>query len=249
MPVMQGSQLHAEMKTTYSIRLKRPNLYRITWTRELRDFPRSTGAIWNAGGKPFVYVEDLRVYGRVDTNLQAFEAMSRFSGGAATCVTSMLATDEAGHPELHFLSLLKEPQFLEEAVFDGAPCYVISGSSDLTGKTTLWISKASFFLCKCEYSLEASDKAPSATETGDHDTTTCPADAATAGKETDRKRVRPTDRQGQTDSTRTETYRNIRSPALTIKDFNFRPPEGTQQDNSVFDSLVQPADPESLRLH
>lgn len=235
MPVMQGSQLHAEMRTTYTICLKRPNLYRITWIREIEDFPRSNGAIWNAGGKPFVYVEDLRVYGRVDTNLKAFEAMSTFSGGAAGCILSMLAADEAGHPELNCLLLLKEPQFLEEAVFDGDPCYVISGLSDLTGQTTLWISKASFFLRKYEYSLEARDKAPSTIETGDHDTATCPTDVVTAGKEEDRKRTQPIARQGDMDSTRTETYHNIRSPALTIKDFNFRPPEGTRQDDSVFD--------------
>ncbi len=247
MRVMKGSQPHAEMRTTYSICLKRPNLYRITWIREIRDFPRSTGAIWNAGGEPFVFLEDLRVHGRVETNLKAFEAMSAFSGGAASCIASMLAADEAGHPELNFLSLLKEPQFLEEAVFDGEPCYVISGLSDLTGQTTLWISKASFFLRKYEYSLEARDKAPSTIETGDHDTATCPTDVVTAGTEENRKRAQPTTKQGCMHSRRTETYHNIKSPALSVKDFSFCPPEGTQQDDSIFDSLVQPADPEPPR--
>src|ERR1041385_3528253 len=91
-----GVKLNTE--TTFSIKLKKPNLYLIVWDQRVPmtfNLPQS-GAVWNNGTGPYLYMGGKRAYSKMGSDEIALGAATGISGGAAFTIPSL------------FLSVFKE---------------------------------------------------------------------------------------------------------------------------------------------
>jgi len=127
-------------ETSFSIKLKKPNLYLISWDQKNAMMPNltQTGAVWNDGSQPYLFMGILKAYSKMSSDEMTLGSATCTSGGAAITIPSL------------FLSVLKQPAPFSRLVdpklegneqVEGEDCYVISGSSTIYKKETFWISK------------------------------------------------------------------------------------------------------------
>jgi outer membrane lipoprotein-sorting protein len=127
-----GSQ---EGHYTFSIKLARPNLYRIEWEQHSPNM-NTSGTVWSAGAGNFVTVP-----GQANPMLPkdmstAFSMATGISGGAAASIPPIFF-------DLSYNSLKGlDAAFGQDADIEGDPCYVITGKTKATG-VTMWISRKS----------------------------------------------------------------------------------------------------------
>ena len=120
----------------FSIKLARPNLYRIEWEVHA---PMMTlkGAAWSAGDGNFVSVPGQTNPLEPKDLTTALAMATGVSGGAAATIPGVffgMRNDD--------LKRLKDVAFGQDADIEGDPCYVITGNAAPI-KTTQWISRKS----------------------------------------------------------------------------------------------------------
>jgi hypothetical protein len=131
----------ATIRIAFTIKLARPQMYRITWNWEQKTERQalsstSKGAVWSDGQSRFM-TSDGKVTQPADT-LMATSGASGASGGASNTIPSIffdLGTNGIKAP-------LREAVLAGEESIDGEPCYVLKTSNGHFDHT-LWISKAS----------------------------------------------------------------------------------------------------------
>jgi outer membrane lipoprotein-sorting protein len=73
------------MVTSFSILLKKPNLYLISWTQKNMPMPGmvQSGAVWSDGTQPYLYMGMMNAYSKITTDEMALGSATGISGGAA----------------------------------------------------------------------------------------------------------------------------------------------------------------------
>jgi hypothetical protein len=137
---------------TFSIRLAKPDFYRIEWSQRISDSYSQKGATWSSGDGDFLLLADKkrRIEGGMD---MALASATGVSGGVASTLPPIFFQ----RPTNELQSLGNLALLPEEKIGDDV-CYVVSGG--LNGqKVILWITK-DYWLKQKKMILGASMKMP-----------------------------------------------------------------------------------------
>ena len=232
------------MTTTFSIALKKPNRYLISWTQKNAMMPSmiQSGTVWSDGTQPYLYMGTLHAYSKMSSDEIAVAGATGVSGGAAMTIPSLFL------PVLEkyaLFSRLKDPKLEKTERVGDEDCYVVSGTSAISTKETFWISKSKHFIMKDSRSLtppEGGWKMPKMTGKQ--------LDEAVRGMglevtEENKKKVREQMAQStklvkamKISGTFTELYLKVSAPALKTDDFQFVPPKDAVLKDSLFAGLL-----------
>ncbi len=153
-----------ESHYTFSIKLKRPNLYRVQWDQHA-PFMTTSGAVWSAGDGNFVTVPGQANPIHAKDMSFALSMATGISGTAAATVPSIFFG-------LNFNSFKPSTaaRYEQDANIEGDPCYVITeklnnGKTEASAKTlTMWISRRSKLLRQIRQDLNGPVKIPEMTD-------------------------------------------------------------------------------------
>jgi hypothetical protein len=230
------------LETSFSIKLKKPNLYVITWKQANALMPAMSqaGTVWNAGDQPYLYMSITKAYSKMKDDEIALASATGVSGGAAFTI-----------PSLFFSSLKKYEPFARltstklvgtEAV-DGEECYLIEGISSISKSEKYWIAKDSSLIKKFSRSFEPPEGGtvfPQATEEQ--------LEQAVKGlgqKVTEERKaaMRKMLKQAQAATSNlkgdsTEVHSKITTSPLEEKDFEFAVPKDAVLKDSLFGGVL-----------
>ena len=242
---METGSTKTSMETSFSILLKKPNLYRISWSQKNDRTPLvQSGAVWCDGTQPYLYLDAMQAYSKMKGDEMALGAATGVSGGAAMTIASRFLP-VFKQPQTSHCGLI-DPKIETTEKIDGEECYVISGSSLLSPKETFWISKSRQLILKCSRSLappEGGLKTPELTEKQFEEAIRGMGLAVTEeNKKSMRERMAQSMKLLRTmkiRGTSTEVQRNISSPQLKKEDFAFTPPKDAVLKESLFGGLLR----------
>ena len=214
-------------ETSFSILLKKPNLYLITWTQKasLPMFSMSvSGVVWSDGTQPYLCL--MHKCRKISSDEMALAGATGVSGGAANTIPSLfLSTME----QPGWLAGLRDPKFQKSEKVGEEDCYVIEDSSVGSVKVTLWVSKRDYLIRKyCSSFKWTEDKSQKPIMT-DKELEKAFKDQRLEVTERMIKKLRGTreQAQGKMAGSSTEVYTAISFPELTENDFRYALPEGT----------------------
>jgi hypothetical protein len=225
--------------TTFSLNLKKPNFYVITWNQT--SIPQALpqgGAVWSDGTQPYLYLLMNKSYAKIGDDVAALGAANAVSAGATNTIPSLFfpAFTDKGFA----LARLKNPVVERSDFMGGEDCYVLSGASNLSKRETFWISKSSNLILKYEKSLEPPAdgvKSPEITEDVIEKALRALGQPVT---EENKKQVRDmmktangTMVSGDANGISTEMQMEITHPNFAATDFHFTPPSGTTLTDSM----------------
>jgi hypothetical protein len=236
--------------STFSMRLARPNRYRIAWTGTGGPMPDQRGAVWNTGSGAFVYVSS-GTYSRALSDEVALTTAQGVSGGLTADVWAIFS--EGGG----LLADLRAPTLAGTEDVDGEPCWKITGSSRTFERMSLWIATKRLVLRKVEHSMALSQEGQAAME--------APMDDAQLDQGLHAAGVEPTPERraqmkamaefaksaakamGRVDGLMTRVLHRVQvDDRLTADDFAFEVPAGTQLQSSTLAGVLgddEPAKP------
>lgn len=230
------------IKTSFSMVLKKPNLYLVTWSQKDMPVPGMTqsGAVWSDGTQPYLYMGVLKAHSKMESDEMALGAAAGISSGVTITVPPLFfpLLKEMSTP----FSRLADPKLEAEEKVDGEDCYMIGGASAMSKKETFWISKSRHVILKYSRSLEIPEENRELAEATEKQLDEAMKEAegkleeALKGtgktvteeqrntlRETLKKNLAAAKLRGYT----TELHVKITSPKAGTKDFQFSPPEGT----------------------
>lgn len=214
-------------ETSFSILLKKPNLYLISWTQKILHSAfcmSQSGAVCSDGSQP--YFCSMNKCWKVGSDEMALAAATGVSGGAAYTIPSFfLPALQQPAP----FSRLIAPKMRKSEKVGEEDCYVICGSSAVSKKEILWVSKTDYLIRKYYRSFEkvAGEKQmPKMTDRELEEAVKSLGLKVTEEKLRNARRMMVEAREEMTGSI-TELHTDISSPALTKNDFKFALPEGT----------------------
>ena len=238
--------LKISIVTSFSILLKKPDLYLISWTQKnmpMAGMDRS-GAVWSDGTQPFLFMGVVNAYSKMSSDEIALGGATGISGGAAFTIPSLFLSVFKEQPKL--LSRLTNPKVEVGEKVGEEECYVISGSSSISKKETFWVSKTSYLIKKYYRSLESPEGGVTIPEMTDEQ-----LDEAIKGmgqKVTDETRQKMKDmmkkssdvlKTAKLKGSSTEIHVNVSSPDVSAKDFQFTPPKDSVLKDSLFGNVLQ----------
>lgn len=186
---------------TFTIKLARPNLYRIEWTEPTQYFTNS-GVVWSAGNGDFLVMgnRNAQKQGNRDS---ALGSATGLSGDASSSIPAAFFNLNWGNQLAS--PVANEKQQADEKVGD-VDCYVLSGETKKGVTRTLWIGKQDFLIHQIRNVISAETmKATLAAATKGHPNIRVGLQASQVGS------------QG---ATSTETHLNIVvNPNLSAADF------------------------------
>jgi hypothetical protein len=242
----------ARIETSFSMKLRKGNLYLITWSKKLtkRKDAVLSGAVWNTGAQPFfssgVPAKQLCFKMPDDTTALAYAAAE--SHGAAGRIPALFfsATIPNLDSSFHLYALKLEPS----AKLDGEDCYVIRGSALEAIRVTLWISRQDYLIRQYINSGgSAADVAAEAQQMTDQQLEqalkemglpSTPEDRAKT-REQMKKDAEAMERMKMSGWSDEEHYTGISSPELKPADFEFKLPEDSVVQPCPYPSLLQKA--------
>jgi len=228
-------------ETSFSILLKKPNLYLVFWTQQNVPLPGmvQSGAVWSDGTQPYLYMGIKNAYSKMISDEFALSSATGISGGAAFTIPSLFLPVFKEQPAP--FSRLKDPEIEKTEKVGEEDCYVLSGPSAISKKEVFWVSKTSCLIRKYYRSLELPESGPALPEMTDEQ-----LEEAIKGMgqevtdeskknlkdmmERSRKRLKTMKTKGSS----TELHANVASPELNKSDFKFVLPEGTVLKDSLF---------------
>ena len=237
----RGMKMNAE--TSFSILLKKPNLYLISWTQ--KNMPRpgmvQSGAVWSDGTQPYVYMGAgvVIVYSKMSSDGSALAAATGISSGAAFTIPLLFLSPfkEQAAP----FARLKDPKIERTEKVGKEDCYVISGASTITKKETFWISKSKYLIMKYFRSLGPPEGGLAMPEITDEQLEEAIKAMGQEVTEESKKsmremmnKARNVVKTAKIKGSSTELHLKISSPELSKNDFQFLPPEGTVLKDSLF---------------
>ena len=129
------------LTTTFTIRLARPNLYRVEWEQPVHSSFTNKGVVWSAGEGDFMVMGDGEAQKQAERE-SALGGATGISGSAAATIPGTFFKMNWGNQLGGLVS--NEKRQADEKVGD-VDCYVFS--SELKGTTkTLWIGKQDFLI-------------------------------------------------------------------------------------------------------
>ena len=126
-------------ETSFLIRLKKPDLYLISWTEKSSEKPgkSKTDAVWKDGKQAYEYSSSRNAYAKAEDDRMAFSSVHYE-------VPPLFFPDlDLGYPDL---PRMKDARIDRTEVVAGEECYVITGSTEHRGGLTFWISKSRHFI-------------------------------------------------------------------------------------------------------
>ena len=93
-----------KMETSFSILLKKPNLYLISWVQKNMPMPGrvQSGAVWSDGTQPYLYMGVRNTYSKMTSDKIAISSATGISGGAAFTIPSLFLSAFKDQPALFF---------------------------------------------------------------------------------------------------------------------------------------------------
>ncbi len=234
-----GRQMNIE--TSFSIILKKPNLYLISWTQKNTAMPgrSQSGAVWSDGTQPYLYMGGMNAYSKMGSDEFALGGATGISGGAALTIPSLFLSVFKELPDT--FSRLKDPKIeMTEKVGD-EDCYVISGSSSISKKEAFWVSKKNYLIRKYYRSLEPPEGGRQIPEMTDEQLEEAIKGMGQEVTEESKKKMREIVKSSREvlktahmKGSSTELHTEISSPKMNTKDFQFVLPAGTVLKESLF---------------
>jgi hypothetical protein len=239
---IDNGQSKIKRKTTFSIRLMKPDMYRITWSQ--KGPVAQSGAVWREGGKPYLYMSALNAYSKMTNDEMALGGATGISGGAAFTIPSMFLKLTKGPSSP--LASLENPTLEGNETIDGKECFKISGPTAISKKETYWISKEDSLIRKFARSLEAPDVPAPVAEMTDKQIEEAlrglGEEVNAESKAKMKKRmagIKQMIAQVKLKGMSTETQNDIQSPELKEDDSHFTPPDNAQPKQSLFGNFLQ----------
>jgi hypothetical protein len=238
-----GTKMSTE--TSFSIILKKPNLYLISWTQENMAMPgmSQSGAVWSDGTQPYLYVGGMNAYSKMGSDELALGGATGISRGAAFTIPSLFLSVFKEQPAP--FSRLKDPQIEMTEKVGEEDCYVISGSSSVSKKETFWVSKTSYLIKKYYRSLEPPEGGRQMPEMTDEQLEEAIKGMGQEVTEESKKKMREMMERSRTmfktkkmKGSSTELHANVSSPELNKNDFKFALPEGAVLKESLFGGVL-----------
>ena len=231
--------------TEFSIILKKPNLYRISWNQKSIWTQKSTlmpdmvqsGAVWSDGTQPYLYIGGAKAYSKMANDLAALGSATGISGGAAFTIPSIFLS--VFKEQLAPFSRLTNPKLVKVEPVENEGCYVITGSSASSKQETFWISKSRYLIIKYSQSLEVPEGGRTVPEITDEQLTETIKEMGQEVTEERKQQVREMMKKDLLQTTKmkgslTELHVHVSSPELNKADFQFALPEGTALKESLF---------------
>ena len=215
------------LETSFTLLLKKPDLYLITWSQKSGDAAIQSGAVWNDGSQRCLYMSTAKAYCPMDNDEMALGAATGVSGGVANTIPSFFLS-YAAECALPF-SRLTNPTLKDSEKIGDDDCFVISSPSMISKEETYWISKANFLIRKCSRSLEAPESGramPEMTDAQLEESVKAMGEEVTEKSKEDIKCMMDTMAKMNMKGDLTETHVSVSSPELHTKDFRYAPPEG-----------------------
>jgi hypothetical protein len=227
-----GREMNIE--TSFSIILKKPNLYLISWNQKNMAMPgrSQSGAVWSDGTQPYLYLGGMNAYSKMRSDELALAGATGISGGAAITIPSLFLSVFKEQPAP--FSRLKDPRIEMIEKVGEEDCYVISGSSSISKKEAFWVSKKSYLIKKYYRSLEPPEGGRQMPEMTDEQLEEAikgrGQDVTEESKQKMRemmKRSKDVLKTTHMKGSSTELHADISSPKMNTKDFQFALPAGT----------------------
>lgn len=235
-----------KVETSFSILLKKPNLYLISWTQS--NMPMlgmfQSGTVWSDGMQPYLYMGVRNEYAKMKSDEIALASAAGISGGAALTIPSLFLSVFKGLPSL--FSVLKNPKVRKSEKVGMEDCYVISGASMVSEKETFWISKSRYLIVKFTRSLappKGGLKMPEMTDEQVDDTLKLMGRDVTEENRKSLREMMSASRNivksMKVKGVSTETHTKISSPELNKADFEFEPPTNAVLKDTLFDGIFR----------
>ena len=232
-------------KTQFTIVLKKPDLYRITWNKSMSmSGIEQTGAVWNDGTERnlFLGLGPTKLCIKQKSDEMAIASATGISDGAASIVPSLFL--KGFKTEDSFISRIEDPKIEKTEKINGKECYVIAGHSKHSKKEVLWVSKDDDLIMKYSRSLEPPEGQPLVPEMNDEEITKTLKKMGREVTEENKQqmrdmmaRAREMMKDTKISGTNSQVYTEISSPELDKKDFQYEVPEGTEYKESLMDAL------------
>jgi len=219
-----------KIKISYSIVLKKPNLYLIRWsqTTSLIPMPQKC-AVWCDGTHSYMYVNTLQSYCKFPDPRLALASAAGNSNGITTTIPALFfefysRTDS-------FFSHLNNAKVIKTENIEGDDCFVISCNASFSKNVVLWISKSTMLIRKIKKSLaRSSDSLKKKDNQIDSGLATL-SNNVEKSNNTDKNNRNDVDLNGTT----IELHNGIIFPEdLKLEDFSFKLPEKTTIGDSFF---------------
>jgi hypothetical protein len=234
------------VETSFSILLKKPNLYLVSWNQKNMPMPgiSQSGAVWSDGTQPYVYMgAGMNAYSRMSSDEIALGSATGISGGAAFTVPSLFLSVFKDQPAP--FSRLIDPKIEMSEKVGEEECYVIGGSSPISKKEAFWVSKTSYLIKKYYRSLEPPEGGVAIPEMTDEELEEAikgmGQEVTDESKEKMRKMVEKSKDVLKTallKGSSTELHVDISTPDATAKDFQFTPPKDSVRKDSLFGNVL-----------
>ena len=230
------------IETSFSILLKKPNLYLISWNQKNMPMPgmAQSGAVWSDGTQPYLYMGVMSAYSRMGSDELALGGATGISGGAANTIPSYFLSVFGEQPAP--FSRINAPRIEMTENVGEEECYVISGSSPFSKKEAIWVSKTSYLIKKYYRSLEPPEGGrevpPEMTDEQLEEAIKGMGQKVTEENRQKMKEMMKTAtgvlKMDQLKGSSTELHANISTPDATRKDFQFTPPGDSVLKDSLF---------------
>jgi len=220
-----------KLEEPFSLKFKKPNLYLISYrqTPEFQEY-HPLVAIWNDGTQPYIYWGIFHIYSRMANDAKALSAAEKVLGAIPMRLFFPALLKDQANPLSRFAGV----KITGTAQVEGENCFLISGSSAVSVNETIWISKNDYTIRKyCRFLESPADK-PKPRKLNEQRLKAALKRACKAVTQEnmdalakmiwqhDLERYYETEPNGAS----TEIYRNIGSPKLSPRDFDFRVPAG-----------------------
>lgn len=138
---------------TFTIKLGRPSLYRITWTQQLDFEEKLEGAVWNDGEGPRLYLSQAGTTAELPSDEVALSAATGASLGAAHLVPSLFYSWVSSG---NLLDRLDNVRVEGRETVNDEPCHIVAGEIEGGIGYRLWISTNAPVVVQLENTLGGS---------------------------------------------------------------------------------------------
>jgi hypothetical protein len=233
------------METSFSILLKKPNQYLISWTQRNALMPgmAQSGAVWSDGTQPYLYMGAMNAHSRMSSDELALASATGISGGAAFTIPSLFLSAFKEQPPP--FSRLIDPKIEKSEKVGEEECYVIGGASPISKKEAIWISKTSYLIKKYYCSLEPHEGGMTIPEMTDEQLEEALKGMGQKVTEESKQKMKEmmekskdVFKTGLLNGSSTELHADISTPDATAIDFQFTPPKDSVLKDSLFGNVL-----------
>ena len=208
-----------EMVNSYSILLKKPNLYRVSYEETLNFMPNNNvGTIWSDGTRAYYYKDDTKSYSEFSPN----EAVTL----AGAMSSPMIVFEFLSSQPVAFFENLIDVKLEGVEIIGDEECYVISADSKFGGKEIFWITKKRSLIIKHTHFLEDPKLMQKIHDEQVDQFLKVMEQRGASEEELKQMKTEMQMAMSNVKSFREDTQTQVSSPELTVADFQFVLPEG-----------------------